>query len=984
MPSARRGNMDEKSSPNWGETREDAGRRPVVGEELDENAQIWDIYVEETDRSDKELVKEWNDSLDVLLIFAALFSAITTALVIESSHQLQPDPAETSAQILLFISKTLVAISKNQPVEISSLSELPVSDFSPSYNSVVVNTFWFLSLGLSVTVSLVAMLSKSWCNAFMSKRIGMKYEQGRRRQQKWNGIELWGMQSVFVYLPVLMHVALLLFFIGLALYLWGISISVASPIVALAVVSVLVYIIATVLPVVYDNCPFSTPLSKPIQGIPHTVKLLGKMIWNFLQLLYLGIASIRTRLVALPMIALNQSRIAIQKTRRFGYQARSLYWSVLGADRGVSEVNLDALTVNPTTAPAQTIPMDDTTCQMILWLIQKCEDQRILDTAIQSLAGARRMFPRSPLVENNVIELLVHRLDNCFMEAPGSHVLCLRPSYSINDVLLYIQALCWLTTSDASYGLPFDAWSKESDQTSRIFLQLEPNKTLIDFYWRFAQRSAFLAESQVDADLAAVVASIMAPAVHYYNEMHLETKRALDIRTYWRIKELQNIESNPSLSRQLDAIFIGDDAIVSWIKYFISQPTESSSAALLVLLEAVPHRIIRSVNEQPLRQQSELVILLIGLVHNPSCSSPKLQHAIGLSLLVFAMCIYPYPGWKRPLNYNSDYKARAIEVFNHHQASRYERSSCLIAFGLLGMLGLGTYSFSDTDVTIISGALKQVGNIASAQSYIHTLPHSLDFKEAATLTISQHIRAVLDGKSPYNEAVVARILLTLSGVTSETFQMPDLELTIKLLCTTEHTELRRVCSRILNLSQKAYTKMTNAHLEAVLGGVSGSAIFDKLIHLSLGLDDVFIAPSIMSYLWEMLSYLIYEVVLNVNDGYILSELCETVFKSRAVPAHISTRLASLSPDEWLGALVDMWSPLLEEMCDRKSTALAVEDSKILHLANDPLLFFLPTTKKIGDLLRSCEATLGTLQGITTIRDYARYSSIIRYRFALSA
>ncbi|QRV99826.1 phosphatidylinositol phosphatase PTPRQ [Ceratobasidium sp. AG-Ba] len=975
--------MHEKSSLNQGEPREDTSRRPVVGEDLDENAQIWDIYVEETDRSDKELVKEWSDSLDVLLNSAyEMPSDLLCRLVIESSHQLQPDPAETSAQTLLFISKALVAISKNQPVEISSISEISVSDFSPSYNSVVVNTFWFLSLGLSVAVSLVAMLSKSWCNAFMSKRAGMKYQQGRRRQEKWNGIELWGMQNVFVYLPLLMHVALLLFFIGLALYLWGISISVASPIVALAVVSVLVYIIVTILPLVSDNCPFSTPLSKPIQGIPHTVKLLGKLIWNFLRFLYLGIMSIRARLVVLPMLALNQYRLAIQKMRRFGYQNRSLLRSILGADRGVPEVKLDALKVNPTTTLAQTILMDDTTCQMILWLIQNCDDQRILDTAIQSLAGARRKFPRAPLVENNVIELLVHRLDNCFMEDSGSHVLCLRPSYSINNVLLYIQALRWLMTSDASYGLPFDAWSKESGQTSRIFLQLEPNKTLIDFYWRFAQRSAFLGESQVDADLAAAVASIMAPVAHHYKQMPLETKGAVDIRTYWRIKELQNIESNPSLSRQLDAIFIGHNAIVNWIKYFVSQPTKSNSAALLVLLEAVPHRIIGTVNEQPIRQQSELVILLIELVHNPSCSSPKLKHAIGLSLLVFAMCIYPLPGWKRPLNCTSDYKSRAIEVFNHHQASRYEHSSSLVAFGLLGMLGLGTYSFSDADITVISNALKELGYIATTQPCIHTLPHSLDFKEAAAVIMSQHIRAVLEAKSPHHETVVARILWTLSGVTSEVFQMPDLELVIKLLCTAEHTELRRVCSRILNLSQKVYTKMTNSHLEAILGGVSGSATFDKLVRLSLGQGDVFIAPSIMSYLWEMLSYLIYEVVLSVNDSHI-SGLCEMVLKSEAVPAYISTRLASLSPDEWLGALIDMWYPLLQEMCGWKSSALAVEDSKILHLANDPLLFILPETKKIGDLLRSCEATLGALQGTANVRDYTRYASIIRYRFALS-
>ncbi|CEL62829.1 hypothetical protein RSOLAG1IB_12579 [Rhizoctonia solani AG-1 IB] len=42
-------------------------------------AEVWNRYVLETDRSDKELVDGWNNSLDMLLIFAALFSAISTA-----------------------------------------------------------------------------------------------------------------------------------------------------------------------------------------------------------------------------------------------------------------------------------------------------------------------------------------------------------------------------------------------------------------------------------------------------------------------------------------------------------------------------------------------------------------------------------------------------------------------------------------------------------------------------------------------------------------------------------------------------------------------------------------------------------------------------------------------------------------------------------------------------------------------------------------
>ena len=74
--------------------------------------------------------------------------------------------------------------------------------------SVVVNILWLLSLSLSVFVSLIAMLAKEWCYKFMSGRFGPIYEQARRRQQKWNGIEKWKMQEILNVLPLMMHAAL--------------------------------------------------------------------------------------------------------------------------------------------------------------------------------------------------------------------------------------------------------------------------------------------------------------------------------------------------------------------------------------------------------------------------------------------------------------------------------------------------------------------------------------------------------------------------------------------------------------------------------------------------------------------------------------------------------------------------------------------------------------------------------------------------------
>jgi hypothetical protein len=128
--------------------------------------------------------------------------------VIESLNDLKPDPAESSAQTLLAISQTLAAMSNGQPVTLPTQNTSDTPAFSPPRTAVVVNLLWFLSLSLSVAVSLIAMLAKGWCYMFMSGRSGVIYEQARRRQQRWNGIERWKMTEVLTYLSGVMHLAL--------------------------------------------------------------------------------------------------------------------------------------------------------------------------------------------------------------------------------------------------------------------------------------------------------------------------------------------------------------------------------------------------------------------------------------------------------------------------------------------------------------------------------------------------------------------------------------------------------------------------------------------------------------------------------------------------------------------------------------------------------------------------------------------------------
>ncbi|KAF8594117.1 hypothetical protein BDV93DRAFT_396532, partial [Ceratobasidium sp. AG-I] len=220
-------------------------------------AEFWPMYVKEADSFDKELSEGWNKfSPQLTSIFAS--SSLTFALfdvqharsdtefVLESSKDLKPDPAESSAATLLLISQTLLAMSNPSGIAPAAISPEP-APFVPTRSAVAVNVLWFTSLILSVSVTLVAMLAKEWTHLFMVGRTGMPMEQARKRQKRYDGLKAWKMEGVITALPTLMHLALFLFAGGLCVYLWDIHIGVAVPVVLLTSITVLIYVAALVL-----------------------------------------------------------------------------------------------------------------------------------------------------------------------------------------------------------------------------------------------------------------------------------------------------------------------------------------------------------------------------------------------------------------------------------------------------------------------------------------------------------------------------------------------------------------------------------------------------------------------------------------------------------------------------------------------------------------------------------------------------------------
>ncbi|KAK0231505.1 hypothetical protein IW262DRAFT_1262713 [Armillaria fumosa] len=203
-------------------------------EELGPAARVWRTCLEECAASDSEMVEGWRDGLDVLLIFAGLFSAVVTTFVAQTSQSLKVDYSEVTALLLIELIKVQRSASNGSPV-----NNIPRSDitFRPSTSDSWVNGLWFTSLSLSLTAALFAVLTKQWIHQYMSASSGTPRDRCHVRQFRYMGLQQWGVGLIIGLLPVLMSASLAVFLLGLVIFIIPLRVSIASVVGAITFIS---------------------------------------------------------------------------------------------------------------------------------------------------------------------------------------------------------------------------------------------------------------------------------------------------------------------------------------------------------------------------------------------------------------------------------------------------------------------------------------------------------------------------------------------------------------------------------------------------------------------------------------------------------------------------------------------------------------------------------------------------------------------------
>ncbi|TRM66678.1 hypothetical protein BD626DRAFT_565777 [Schizophyllum amplum] len=259
------------------------------GEELGAKARVWSVYNDEAQMADAEVVKGMNGTLDVLLVFAGLFSAVVTTFVAQSSQALASDYTQITASLMYELVRLQRAMANGTPVDDVPMSRLSFDSRTHANTDVWVNGLWLTSLTFSLLTAFISVLAKQWLQHFNSMATGTPRDHALLRQYRLRGFERWNVSFIIGFLPVLLILALFLFFAGLSVYVAPLNHTIFWTIISVSAISFLAYVLASILPIFIIHCAYKTPISDYILAFPHLMLFIFRNTSYYAQRIFVSL-----------------------------------------------------------------------------------------------------------------------------------------------------------------------------------------------------------------------------------------------------------------------------------------------------------------------------------------------------------------------------------------------------------------------------------------------------------------------------------------------------------------------------------------------------------------------------------------------------------------------------------------------------------------------------------------------------------------------
>ncbi|KAJ7902118.1 hypothetical protein B0H14DRAFT_1270677 [Mycena olivaceomarginata] len=331
--------------------------RDGSGEETSENARVWHIYNDEAHRADTLMTDGWSRSIDVLLVFTGLFSAVLTTFIIQSYQLMLPAAADTTNVLLV----NLIALQFNS----TGPPSIPSGPQSTNIQIHWVNGLWFSALACSLSTALISMLAKQWLQAYLPNVSGSPRHRARQRQARFMNLEAWLVPEIINALPLLLHVALLLFFAGLVVLLWSVDLAISLATWIIVLFAYTFYFASIGVALLNPACPYQHPIADRLR------------LW----------LSPDPKSPPPPIFVSNHKKEPFEDPGKYIYDAR--------ASVATFEDAIDATALT--------------------WLFNKSTDQAVVSAALQAIAGLPRDFSALRILRDaGALPLIEHGFQSCY------------------------------------------------------------------------------------------------------------------------------------------------------------------------------------------------------------------------------------------------------------------------------------------------------------------------------------------------------------------------------------------------------------------------------------------------------------------------------------------------------------------------------------------------------------------------------------------
>ena len=193
---------------------------------------------------------------------SGLFSAVTSAFIIDVQSDLRPDYEQMNNTLLeMLLNATTGSLPPSPPAPLPRWT-------GPDPAIVQVQCILYATLSATLLASFLAMVGKQWLNRYrQSETRGSIADRSRVREGKLDGIKTWKFHLVMESLPLILQCALALLGFALSRYLWGVNRSVSSVVIGFASFGLFFYLLIAMASIFSFNCPFQTPFSLTVRFI---------------------------------------------------------------------------------------------------------------------------------------------------------------------------------------------------------------------------------------------------------------------------------------------------------------------------------------------------------------------------------------------------------------------------------------------------------------------------------------------------------------------------------------------------------------------------------------------------------------------------------------------------------------------------------------------------------------------------------------------